>query len=149
MSSFPWLRKGSKTSNGLKRVPIKSAPFTEFHIPSSPGPLSAITTLFLGGKKSQIFFCQWHQCTSLRSIYSTHCRILGGCSCRFSALKGKNQPSVHSFPHEPWQRTPSPSSWHCGCLRGLLVFQSKLCLCRFSPCCAGFPRYHVSLGDPG
>lgn len=89
MSSFPWLRKGSKTSNGLKRVPIKSAPFTEFHIPSPPGPLSAITTLFLGGKISQISFCQWHQCTSLRSIYSTHCRILGGCSCRFSALKGK------------------------------------------------------------
>lgn len=56
MSSFPWLRKGSKTSNGLKRVPIKSAPFTEFHIPSSPGPLSAITTLFWGGGNKSNFF---------------------------------------------------------------------------------------------
>lgn len=56
MSSFPWLRKGSKTSNGLKRVPIKSAPFTEFHIPSPPAPLSAITTLFWGGGNKSNFF---------------------------------------------------------------------------------------------
>lgn len=58
MSSFPWLRKGSKTSSGLKTAPIKSAPFPafpEFPIPSPPGLLPAITTLFLEENKSGFF----------------------------------------------------------------------------------------------
>lgn len=58
MSSFPWLRKGSKTSSGLKTAPIKSAPFPafpEFPILSPPDLLPAITTLFLGENKSGFF----------------------------------------------------------------------------------------------
>lgn len=49
MSSFPWLRKGSKTSSGLKRLPIKSVPFTEFHIPL-PQALCLLEQLYFGGK---------------------------------------------------------------------------------------------------